>query len=371
MSRKLSFGRRILKTASRLFSPSTQWSAFRLPGGVTQLKDLHLPIYRKPGASTESSRGRNDLNIVRDRAVFRVDHGYATHAGATLTPGGILIRELSREWRTTPGGHAKLQKPALLPKIHRVPKVASIAIEHNTNYCHFFYDCLPRIPILRECGFSDLPLYAPLSQPFQREILDLMGYSPDRLIASVDHPILQADELYVPSYDGNQGDFPDHVRHFIRHELLTAARQRKPEMRFPRRLYISRNDSDSRRIVNEDVLYAQLKPLGFEFLIMAEMSMVDQILAFADAQCLVTPHGASLTNLVFCRPGCVLHEIFPPRLDAPCYQDLGRLMGMPCFEYRAEGIQVGNGDLAQNIRLSDKMIGDIVHKVKTSLSVPA
>ena len=236
-----------------------------------------------------------------------------------------MIRELSREWNVTVDGHSQTEKTRLDAEGQLwVPKAASITIEHNTNYCHFFYDCIPRIPILREAGFGDLPLYAPLSEPYQREILDLMGYPEEKRIASFAHPILQAGELYVPAYDGNQGEFPANVRNFIRTELLARARARQPEIRFPRRLYVSRRDSTSRRVLNEEALYARLKPLGFEFAVMAEMSVLDQMLAFADAACIVTPHGAGLTNLVFCRPECSLVEIFPPRIHAPCYQDLAR-----------------------------------------------
>ena len=286
--------------ASRAVPASDRWRLFRLPKGVQHLRELDLAVYRNAAEPLGTSRGK-DFDVVRDRLVFRVDNGFANHNGATLLADGTLVRELSREWNVTPDGHSKLRKPKLVPKVHRVEKIASITIEHNTNYCHFYYDCLPRIPILRDAGFGDLPLYAPLSEPFQREILDLMGYPAEKRIASVTHPIVQAKELYVPTYDGNQGEFPERVRHFLRTELLARARARKPGEHFPRRLYISRRDSTSRRVLNEDALFARLKPLGFEFAVMAEMSVLEQILAFADAGCIVTPHGASLTNLVFCR----------------------------------------------------------------------
>jgi capsular polysaccharide biosynthesis protein len=361
---KLSVGRRIMLAASRGVPASDRWRLFRLPNGVRHIRDLDLPIYRHASELPVSSRGNDKIDVVRDRVVFRVDNGFANHNGATLLPDGALIREISREWNVKPEGHSKLQKPMWKPKIHRVARAASITIEHNTNYCHFFYDCLPRIPILREAGFGDLPLYAPLSEKFQRDILDLMGYPEEKRIASVKHPIIQADELYVPTYDGNQGEFPASVRNFIQKDLLVRARAKKPDSRFPRRLYISRNDSTSRRVLNEDALFARLKPLGFEFLTMAEMPVVDQILAFADAACIVTAHGASLTNLVFSRPECSLIEIFPPRIEAPCYQDLSRLMGMRAFEYRAKGVQIGQGDLAQDLIIEDDLMEQILRRVK-------
>jgi capsular polysaccharide biosynthesis protein len=366
---RLSLGRRIMLSASRAVPASDRWRLFRLPNGVRRIRDLDLGIYRHANEPPVSSLGNDKIDIVHDRIVFRVENGYANHNGATLMADGSLIRELSREWNPPAEGHSKLKKPILMPKVHRVPKAASITIEHNTNFCHFFYDCLPRIPILRDAGFGDLPIYAPLSESFQQEILDLMGYPEEKRIASVAHPILQAEELYVPSYDGNQGEFPANVRKFLQTELLARVRAKKPELRFPRRLYISRRDSTSRRVLNEEALFARLKPLGFEFAVMAEMSVVDQILAFADAACIVTPHGASLTNLVFCRPECSLIEIFPPRIEAPCYQDLSRLMGMRAFEYRAKGVQIGQGDLAQDLIVEDDLMEQIMRQVK-QLTLP-
>jgi capsular polysaccharide biosynthesis protein len=360
----MSFGRRLMLAASRAVPSPQRWPLFRLPNGVRRIRDLDLAIYRQASEPPVSSLGNDQIDIVRDRIVFRIENGFANHNGATLLADGALVRELSREWNPPADSHSKLKKPVFMPKVHRVARAASIAIEHNTNYCHFFYDCLPRIPILHEAGFGDLPIYAPLSEPFQRDLLDLMGYPEERRIASFAHPILQAEELHVPAYDGNQGEFPPRVREFLRTELLARARARKPDLRFPRRLYISRRDSTSRRVLNEETLYARLKPLGFEFLVMAEMPVIDQILAFADASCLVTAHGASLTNLVFCRPECSLIEIFPPRIQAPCYQDLSRLMGMRAFEYRAKGVQIGEGDLAQDLIVEDGQMDEIVERVK-------
>src|SRR5580658_9696503 len=167
---RLSLGRRMMIAASRAVPASDRWRLFRLPNGVRQIRDLDLAIYRQADEPPVSSLGNDKIDIVRDRIVFRVDNGFANHNGATLMADGALIRELSREWNVKADSHSKLRKPVLMPKIHRVPKAAGITIEHNTNYCHFFYDCIPRIPILREAGFGDLPLYAPLSESYQREI---------------------------------------------------------------------------------------------------------------------------------------------------------------------------------------------------------
>ena len=37
---------------------------------------------------------------------------------------------------------------------------------------------------------------------------------------------------------------------------------------------------------------------------------------------IVGAHGAALTNLVFCRPGTRVIELFSPRYVNPCYRDL-------------------------------------------------
>ena len=52
------------------------------------------------------------------------------------------------------------------------------------------------------------------------------------------------------------------------------------------------------------------------------MSVEEQVKFFSSADMVVGAHGAALTNLVFCRPGTRVVELFSPHYVNPCYRDL-------------------------------------------------
>ena len=78
-----------------------------------------------------------------------------------------------------------------------------------------------------------------------------------------------------------------------------------------RRLYVSRGHAKrTRRVENESELLAVLEPLGFEVIDPGALSSADQVRAFAEAEYIVGPHGAGLTNLAFASPGAAVLELF-------------------------------------------------------------
>jgi hypothetical protein len=80
----------------------------------------------------------------------------------------------------------------------------------------------------------------------------------------------------------------------------------------PRRLYISRQSANSRRVGNYDALRDQilakhrLVPLELE-----RMTVRDQVDIFSKADLVLAEHGAGLANIAFMRPGGFVVEIMP------------------------------------------------------------
>jgi tetratricopeptide (TPR) repeat protein/capsular polysaccharide biosynthesis protein len=78
------------------------------------------------------------------------------------------------------------------------------------------------------------------------------------------------------------------------------------------KLYISRTDAHYRRLLNENAVTLFLKSLGFIVLTLDGLSVAEQADIFSRASCIVSPHGSSLTNLVFCTPRTKILEIVSP-----------------------------------------------------------
>ncbi len=58
-----------------------------------------------------------------------------------------------------------------------------------------------------------------------------------------------------------------------------------------------------------DVVVALLAEHGFEAIFMEDLSLAEQIRLMGETAVLLAPHGAGLTNMMFCAPGTQVVEI--------------------------------------------------------------
>ena len=82
------------------------------------------------------------------------------------------------------------------------------------------------------------------------------------------------------------------------------------------KIYISRQDSKKRKILNENELIPLLKDLNYQIVTLSEMNIFDQINLFKNAKIIIGYHGAAFANLVFSLPKTKVIEIHPhPDID--------------------------------------------------------
>jgi hypothetical protein len=109
-----------------------------------------------------------------------------------------------------------------------------------------------------------------------------------------------------------------------------------------RKIYVSRKDAPRRRMVNEAELTERLKGLGFEFLQLEGMTIVEQQALFGTARVVVAEHGAALTNIVWCPANATVVDIHASVPAMPCFQILAELRGLryhPIFVARSEVLE--------------------------------
>lgn len=78
-----------------------------------------------------------------------------------------------------------------------------------------------------------------------------------------------------------------------------------------RRIYISRREARSRRVVNEDALLDLLTKAGFEEVCPGELPFAEQVATFRGASIVVGAHGAGLANTAFMPAGSKVIELLP------------------------------------------------------------
>jgi hypothetical protein len=98
------------------------------------------------------------------------------------------------------------------------------------------------------------------------------------------------------------------------------------------KIYISRIKDKRRCLENETELEKQLISIGFQSFLLQEMAVIDQIKLFQRAKLVIAPHGAGLSNLIWCNAGVRVIEIFPFKPRNDCYARLSINLDL-AYEY--------------------------------------
>ncbi|NER38457.1 MAG: DUF563 domain-containing protein [Oscillatoria sp. SIO1A7] len=201
----------------------------------------------------------------------------------------------------------KLPSPIELPG-----KVAFLSVRGGSTYFHWLSDLLGRIALLRSRGIDfgkiDFFVVSSCHLPYQRETLNILGIPESKIVQSSRSPHIRAEQLIVPSLPGTVGIMTEKTGQFLRREILPQKIWQQASA--PERIYISRKSASYRRVVNEDEIISVLRKFGFVAIALENLSFREQVALLAAAKVIVSPHGAGLTNLVFCNPGAKVIEIF-------------------------------------------------------------
>ena len=82
-------------------------------------------------------------------------------------------------------------------------------------------------------------------------------------------------------------------------------------------------------MANEEELLPILHQHGFTLIFAENLSLPDQIRLFRNAEAIVSPHGAGLTNMIFSPPGTSVLELFATDTIRTCYWALSHELGHP------------------------------------------
>jgi hypothetical protein len=235
-------------------------------------------------------------------------------------------------WGTTRWSeHEVFWHPFPDPPLEVSGTLGVLAGRGDLNYYHFLLDILPRLAVLETPGVpSPEQWYVPLGQRFQRELLEVAGFLPkDGIIDADVHPHVRAERLLIPGLPDQHKRIPPWSVDFIRERLRPAGVEIVPG----RRIYVTRGDQPHNRIViNETEVMELLASRGFEVVDPGAHPAAEQIRMFAEAECIVSPHGAALTNLLFASPGASVVEILAPNYIDVSYWKLAACI--PGLNYR-------------------------------------
>jgi len=307
----------------RLHSKSTpdwvQSQGAKFGAKVTLLDAPASVAHAMPKTPHESIRRQFQMDPFYNRPgtfVATIPAGRVWGEGMVIAPDGRILDDVSIDF-----GQDTIVKEWRVEKLVELDaRVAVLSTAGGGIFYHWLFQLLPRIELIRRAGIAlediDYFLINDLAGRYKRDTLEAVGVSRDKLLLSSELRYVQVRELIVPSIVLRGGCYPEWMRSFLRTTFLSDA---KVARSVNRRLYLSRGEAKYRRVLNEDAVCHVLRQYGFEIARLETLPFPEQAKLLSEAAVVVAPHGAGLSNIVFCAPGTKVIEIFAPELVTGFY----------------------------------------------------
>jgi capsular polysaccharide biosynthesis protein len=169
------------------------------------------------------------------------------------------------------------------------------------HYYHQLVETFGRLAIVQQYPeLARLPLLTErMSTPFEAALRRRLGFPEEQWLQLPADCDPRVGTLFAPSPLSRGG----RVIHSRLADWYRARLWGKDAGKARRRLYLRRGAGLRRRVLNEDELLAALEPHGFVSVQPERLSFEEQVDLFSQAEIVVAPVGAALTNMLFMPPG--------------------------------------------------------------------
>lgn len=195
--------------------------------------------------------------------------------------------------------------------------------EWSYNYFHFMTDALSRLagsgilsgkyPVLLPQRYKNLD--------YVKESIRRMGFEIYFFAPGIN---LKVGRLVLPSHTAISGDYHKDIVPILRERILSDIQIQPAPWR---KVYISRKKANKRQVENKDDVEALVLQYGFEIHYFEDYDWKKQLKIMSETKCLISMHGAGLTNMLFMPfGGCVLEFRRKGDDEFNCYFSLASAM---------------------------------------------
>ena len=257
--------------------------------------------------------------------------------GAVCARHGLLVAALSPYCRRTPAP-PPWDHPVFSDwQRKRVEALAGDWVVLQTPqagvYYHWMLEVLPRVHVLRGAGMLDgaARYLVPPLEAFHRETLAAAGIPEGRLRVCDPGTRYRCERLVCTSDLCPEGTV-ERLAPWLKTLFGVASAPGRSGV-----LYVTRKQAGLREVVDEERLVAVVESFGGRAVSLEGLPVAEQARLFAGSRCIVSPHGSSLANLVFCHPGTAIIEMAAPAYVRLLYPRRGTRLGLRYWLLVGEG----------------------------------
>jgi len=228
------------------------------------------------------------------------------------------------------------------------------------DYTYFIFAKLLRIKaIMSEADFKQAKIIYPLvNTAFEKELMSYAGVNAEQLVDSRKYKVT-ADSYYL----ANNDSWYFHNKHD-----LSVLKDKLASVETPvvtgERIYIQRKGR--RKLTNEVDVINLLKEYGFTIIEDSPRTVAEQIAIYNTAKVIIGPHGASYTNIINCKAGSILIELFPDNYYPDYFRYLATVGSLKYFAIFQQNIQESHyRNLNEDMTIDPEKIKNLLDQILT------
>jgi capsular polysaccharide biosynthesis protein len=217
-----------------------------------------------------------------------------------------------------------------------------------SGYYHWICDVLTRIHRIRDVINNEIFFILPSEMPaWKTRSLELLGINSNQCVQYFGKRPWKVESLLYASPVAMTGDQEETSLRWVRDTILYRVLGPATRPKATRKIYLARKNTWSRNLINEQQIIPLLFERGFEVIDCAQLSFDEQVRIFSEAICVIGPHGAGMTNILWAQPGLKVFEIFEHKAVRRCYWSMAKILRH--HYYCGIGESVANEDREPNI----------------------
>lgn len=221
--------------------------------------------------------------------------------------------------------------------------VAVVGSHLSSNYWHWMTDVLGDLWMLQRSGIDaagmDRVVLAHDDRPWQHEVFERIGIDAGRIVRPDKPFMLKVERAALVERDCLADVVPPSWLAHAVHEQLGYSPPSSPGLRL---IYLSRRDAQRRGVLNEHELLPIREARGVEIHTLDGWTLEEQMQLFLEVGAVVAPHGAGMTNLLWCGNGTRVVEFVPSRWGIPCFKFMCGQLQLRHMAIAVDGPQYGS-----------------------------
>lgn len=271
---------------------------------------------------------------------FKNAQGIATYGGSVIDNSNKVYSELTY----FPWGkqlHPVVSFPFLGKRLKNIEKgIFVVTPEASNNFYHWYLDLLPRIIlcklVIEDFSSRYIIIHSELKK-YEKEFYEYLGIDSAKIICLNNYNVLPVSDLIVPEYTfdydqqidiyGNNSTkwkkkIFEYVKKFIFKIDLTVENQTL--------VYLQRGENNrfGRNLIGEEEIIPLLRKIGFQIYNPINYSIKEQAEILSKAKCVISIHGAALSNIVYCNEGTLIIELRSPFNLPNCFNNITKNFGL-------------------------------------------